>query len=128
MTVLMLDVYGVVYQSNGVNQALVGWVQEVRQGGVRVCLASNMPTTQAQHFLSDTSLNGQFDAFYSSGLIGHSKPDPRFYAHIAKTEKTMPFDIVFFDDTAQNVVGAKDCGWQGYLYDSVEQVKKVMAS
>ena len=127
--ILVLDVFGVVYQSGGLNDPLIDWVQTLRNTqDIKVVLASNMARAQANHFLHDMGLEDKFDDLFCSGAIGHAKPDRRFYNHVTGALGVPPQMILFFDDSGRNVTGAQAFGWRAYLYESVGQVKEIFAA
>lgn len=72
----------------------------------------------------------------ASHLLGCGKPSPRIYA-LAQAEFTRehplePADIIFFDDLAENVAGARAVGWTAFQVDpagdTVAQIRAQLAS
>ena len=58
-----------------------------------------------------------------SGEVKLIKPDPAIYQLHAKTFDLVPAHTLFFDDSPNNVQGAKDQGWQAELYTTPEQLR-----
>ncbi len=51
-----------------------------------------------------------FDHVFLSCDLGMVKPDHRIYEHVIETTGVKAEDIVFFDDSARNCEGARQCG------------------
>ena len=58
-----------------------------------------------------------------SGEVKLVKPDPAIYQLHAETFDLAPAHTLFFDDSPNNVQGAKDQGWQAELYTTSEQLR-----
>ena len=54
---------------------------------------------------------------YCSHALGARKPDPAAFRLVAGDIGLDPASILFFDDTAENIVGAAAAGMQAYLID-----------
>ena len=55
---------------------------------------------------------GRFRTVFTSCTIGHRKPEPAAFDHVVKTIGVPGPRILFFDDTRENVEGARACGLQ----------------
>ncbi|MDD5015855.1 MAG: HAD-IA family hydrolase [Atribacterota bacterium] len=64
-----------------------------------------------------------FDEVYSSTLMGISKPDPDFYWHILRSEGVKPEEVVFIDDTEENVLSAQKIGINSILFTDSDSLK-----
>ena len=51
-----------------------------------------------------------FDAVYASNKMGMSKPHQDFYRYILSSEGVKPEDVVFIDDSEENVISAEKLG------------------
>jgi len=69
-----------------------------------------------------------FKHIFSSARIGHMKPSRDFFAHVQKSLKVLPQEILFFDDSVTNIKGAKDFGINAHLYTNLEDCRKIMES
>ena len=117
--IYLFDVYGVVYEHNGLNHPLLAEMQKLRAGGAKVCLASNMATSQRVLFWNALGLKAYADEIFCSGDLNVAKPEPLFYSRVAARLSVEPESILFFDDSAANVDAARACGWQAFLYTDV---------
>ncbi|MEZ5810765.1 MAG: HAD family phosphatase [Rhizobiaceae bacterium] len=59
-----------------------------------------------------------------SGEIGVIKPDRAIYDHHADAYGLEPAATLFIDDSAKNVDGAIDAGWQAVLFTDAETLKR----
>jgi putative hydrolase of the HAD superfamily len=63
------------------------------------------------------SLHPLFDQVYFSHELQMAKPDVEIYEEVAKRLNTDPQKILFFDDLAENLMGAQKVGYQTQLID-----------
>jgi HAD superfamily hydrolase (TIGR01509 family) len=109
-------------------QFLAGWnaviVGEIR--GVRELLAA-AGRRRPLHLFSNTGaahrshweprhgeLLRPFGRRFLSCEIGMRKPEPQAFAHVARAIGLAPQRIAFFDDTAENVAGARAAGLRAF--------------
>ena len=59
-----------------------------------------------------SALSGRFRTVFTSCTIGHRKPEPAAFDHVTGTVGVPAARILFFDDTLENVEGARACGLQ----------------
>jgi putative hydrolase of the HAD superfamily len=72
---------------------------------------SNTNNAHVEHFsLEYAGVLGHFREIFLSSAIGLRKPDAAAYDHVVKAIGVDPERIVFFDDLAENIEGAKACG------------------
>lgn len=70
-------------------------------------------------------ISAYFDRHYFSYEIGYAKPDREIFEYIIKDSGLIPSETLFFDDGKANIESAKDLGFQGYLVDQDEDLRKV---
>ena len=63
-----------------------------------------------------------FKKIYASQELGLRKPDPAAFQYVAKDLKVSPHQILFFDDTPENVKGAQAYGLQAVRVASIKDV------
>lgn len=66
-----------------------------------------------------------FDKTYLSYEIGHAKPDREIFDFIIKDSGMDPSETLFFDDGKANIEIAEKLGFQTYLTDQNEDLRKV---
>ncbi|MFN4190740.1 MAG: HAD family hydrolase [Pseudothermotoga sp.] len=87
----------------------------------RVVAATN--TIESHYRVHSTRSDYKFfDRVYASHLIGYMKPDPQFYIHILKQEEVTPTQVVFVDDTNENVEAASNLGIQSILFTNAQEL------
>ena len=64
-----------------------------------------------------------FDYLFFSFDLGLSKPSPEIYNEVTKRLPILPKDILFIDDTIENVNAAKNAGWNSICISGLELPK-----
>ena len=67
-----------------------------------------------------------FDALYVSSEIGHRKPDVSAFRHVAEDMGYAPEQIVFVDDTKENVLGASAAGMDARMVTDENDVVRIL--
>jgi putative hydrolase of the HAD superfamily len=90
---------------------------------------SNTNGAHVAHFsVAYAPLLGHFRQLYLSSTIGLRKPDKAAYDHVVKAIGVKPSRILFFDDNAENVQGARACGLQAVQVSSSGDVADALAA
>jgi putative hydrolase of the HAD superfamily len=83
----------------------------------RLLLGSNTNELHARHFCRQfAAWLRPFDALVLSHEVGVRKPKAGFFEHCTRLAGCGPAECLFIDDLADNVAGARACGWQGLRY------------
>jgi HAD superfamily hydrolase (TIGR01509 family) len=69
-----------------------------------------------------------FDQCVLSNEVGLLKPDLAIYRHVESVTGRAPEAHLFFDDRADNVQAAQAAGWQGVIFEGVEQCRRELAA
>ncbi|MGB6252803.1 MAG: HAD-IA family hydrolase [Bradyrhizobium sp.] len=69
---------------------------------------------------------GHFRQVFVSSSIGLRKPDAEAYDHVVRAIGVPANRIVFFDDLAENIEGARQRGLRGVLVNSPEDVARAL--
>ena len=91
----------------------------------KIGILSNL--TPFDKFRIDYQYNlSKFDCVYLSFELGLEKPDKKIYEYVLNDLKTEPKNILFIDDNFDNIMGAKECGWNtcqafGYELDKIKE-------
>jgi putative hydrolase of the HAD superfamily len=88
----------------------LGLVRALRANGYGVHLGTNQERNRAAHMRSALGYNALFDVCCYSCDLGVAKPDPAFFAAAARRIAAEPASILFIDDGARNVEGARAAG------------------
>lgn len=113
---------------NRPNRAMLGAVRELRAQGWRVYLATNQERHRTAHLLRESGLGELVDGHFASYLVGHRKPDPAYYAAVTAQLCVPAGQILFWDDTGENVAAARWAGWVAYQFTGVEEFRRRMES
>ncbi|MBZ9751233.1 HAD-IA family hydrolase [Deinococcus sp. HMF7604] len=111
---------------NHPNPDLLPLVRALRTRGWRTFLATNQEAWRTAHLLEVVGLGKVVDGHHASYAVGHRKPDPAYYAEVTRRLNVAPTQIVFWDDSQQNVQAAQAAGWQAHLYTSPADFQQVM--
>jgi putative hydrolase of the HAD superfamily len=99
-----------------------------RTGG-RVFAATNQEHHRAAYLRDTVGLGAHFDEIIYSAALGVCKPERVFFANAqARMGVSAAQSILFVDDSAANVDGARMAGWQAMLYRGPESLGRALAS
>jgi len=109
-------------KNSTLNGPLVQAVRALKEtGSVRLAVASNNEHTRMDHLMNRTALRGLFDHVFFAAAMGEKKPDQAFFQACNKrmgfTKEAAP---LFFDDNPEIVAGACAAGWDGVVYNDLE--------
>ena len=77
----------------------------------KLCAFSNTNAVHAEAFYAQyPRALESFSSMFLSHEIGARKPDPDAFLQVCKKMSTHPRDVLFIDDSAANVEGARDAG------------------
>lgn len=112
------------------NEELLSYIQKLRANGVPCYLATNQEKYRGA-YMKEKMFPGEFDGFFISADLGVKKPDAAFYQKVLERLTRLhaglqPGDVVFFDDTMDNIDGAKQLGIDAYYYEHFDQVKQIL--
>lgn len=94
--------------------ALVG---ALRESGYGVHLGTNQERHRAAYMREDLGYDDLFDVSCYSCDLGVMKPDPAFFAEAGRLIGAVPQSILFVDDSARNIDGARAAGLQAEQWD-----------
>ena len=98
-----------------------------RTGG-RVYAATNQEHHRIAYLRDQMGLGAHFDEIVYSAALGVCKPERVFYTNAqARMGVTVAQSILFVDDKASNVDGARMAGWRAMLYRGPESLERALA-
>ncbi len=98
------------------------WVGQLRAGGKRVAILSNMPRDLGQALKTRTDKLNQFDHVTLSYEVRSTKPEAAIYDHCLSGMALSPAETLFFDDRLENVQGAEALGIRAIQFTSRDEV------
>jgi putative hydrolase of the HAD superfamily len=97
-------------------------VQQLRQK-LRLVILSNTNALHAREWRTRyAEVLSNFERVFASHEIGASKPQPEAYQIVLDYLKTDPERVVFFDDSPENVAGARRMGIRAFVATSPQQI------
>lgn len=105
-------------------------VSELKAAGVQVGCLSNTNEAHIRECMESGRFPvcGLFDRLVTSYELGLHKPDVAIYREYERLMGVDGANIVFFDDSAQNLAGAQACGWTCFLIDPKGDVEAQIRS
>jgi HAD superfamily hydrolase (TIGR01509 family) len=90
-------------------------------------LTNNAPLLRDAFPLHFPELVRVFSPILYSFQFGHTKPERALFEAVAMELALAPADIFFIDDQLRHVSGARSAGWQAVQFESVQQIRRVLA-
>ncbi|HTR88316.1 MAG TPA: HAD-IA family hydrolase [Reyranella sp.] len=98
-----------------------------RRTGGRCYAASNQEHHRVAYLRDQAGLGAHFDEIVYSAALGVCKPERVFYTNAqARMGVTVAQSILFVDDAATNVDGARMSGWRAMLYRGRDSLAKAL--
>jgi putative hydrolase of the HAD superfamily len=109
-----------------VDQEVVSLLTRVRDVAT-VALVSNA-TTRLESDLARQGLDDLADTVVNTSRIGVAKPDPRVYVIAAERVGAPVHRCLFVDDTAANVIAARETGMTALHYRRIEDLQDALSA
>jgi 2-haloacid dehalogenase len=93
----------------------------LKDNGYKIYILSNWEADKFQILESKYKLLEFFDGAVISGEVGLIKPKPEIYNLLLKKYCLKAEECVFFDDVEANVKGAKNVGFEGFVWTNAQQ-------
>ncbi|MDA3951892.1 MAG: HAD family phosphatase [Spirochaeta sp.] len=93
-----------------IHPGMLRWISALRHAGFRRMIISNMAAETYDLIIRNSALLHYFERVVLSGWIGINKPDRRIFEAAATEMEVEPGEMLFIDDLAHNVEGAKAAG------------------
>ncbi len=91
-------------------------VEALHKSGVPLFAITNFGHELWQRFHPTYPVFGLFTDIVVSGTEKIAKPDPAIYALAASRFGHPPGEMLFIDDNQENVIAARNCGWQAHHF------------
>lgn len=99
---------------------------------VPVFMATNQEQCRVD-YLSNQMFRDVFTKIYSSAGIGYLKDNSQFFTRMLDDIRQNfittiePEDVLFFDDSLENIIGAKGVGIHGVLFSGIDGLKQKLS-
>ena len=104
------------------NVPILPIVAALDSAGFRLGILSNTCVAHWEYCQRYKILTHAFSVYALSFRIGALKPDPKIYAAAAELAEVKPQEILFIDDIAGHVAGAKAAGFAAVQYVNVPRL------
>jgi putative hydrolase of the HAD superfamily len=98
------------------DQRMLAAIADLRRRGLPCYLATNQEHYRLAYMREQMGFGQLFDGIFASADIGAIKHDQAFYAAVTAALQLPADAILFWDDSASNVVAARAYGWHAELY------------
>jgi putative hydrolase of the HAD superfamily len=102
------------------NPAMFAWAEELRRGGWRTAILSNMPPDFMPMLREHFPEASRFAPAVFSCHLGLIKPEPGIYRHCLELLGLPAGQTLFLDDMSVNVAAARGLGLHALQFHSVE--------
>ncbi|GAA2218930.1 hypothetical protein GCM10010413_06310 [Promicromonospora sukumoe] len=110
LDVAAADLYAAVWQNTELSAPSFDLVRRLRAAGYGIHLGTNQVRRRADYMRAELGYEELFDVRLYSCDLGVAKPDPGFFEKAATRIGAGPAEILFVDDHAANVAGARSTG------------------
>jgi epoxide hydrolase-like predicted phosphatase len=120
------------FQSLGVQDAMVDRVRTLKQEGYRTAIVTNNVREASESWRAMLPVEELFDVVIDSSEVGMRKPDPRIYRlALAELGDVAPERSVFLDDHPGNVAAARRVGMRAILVtetveDALDELDRIL--
>ena len=111
------EVYDAVWKNIAVIEESIGIVRVLKRNGYGVHLGTNQERYRGGHMRTALGYDDLFDVSCYSYDLGVAKPDPAFFVQAARRIGADAGTILFIDDNARNVEGAREAGMLAEQWD-----------
>jgi putative hydrolase of the HAD superfamily len=108
--------------------AMLDWVSQLRAGGIKTAVLSNMPWDLATHVRANFKWMKNFSFQTLSAEVRLIKPDPAIYEHTLRGLGVAAEESLFLDDREGNIRAARALGMHAIQFHSVAQLKRDLAA
>lgn len=115
---------------HNIDERMVNIIKKLREKGIKCYLATNQEKYRTQYMKNHMRFEELFDHVFSSADIGHKKPEGEFYEFILNKVKNehniYPHEIMFFDDSQDNVTEARKLDIDAHFYKNFEDFENLV--
>ena len=105
------------------NPTVLRWAEQLRAGGMKTAVLSNMHDDMVQHLRSNGEWTKSFDCLTLSSPIRMAKPQPEIFKHCLRLLTVAPHEALFIDDREVNVQAAQSQGIRGIVAPSTAHLR-----
>ncbi len=95
-------------------------MEKLAAAGRKQAIATNNEARRTAYIENEMNFGQRVEAIFSSGRLGHAKPDRAFFDTVREALGTAPERLLLVDDSAANVAAAEALGWQAHLFRDLD--------
>jgi putative hydrolase of the HAD superfamily len=103
------------------NEALIGYMRELRDRGYKLAICTNNVREWEQRWRAMLPIDEIFDVVVDSAFVGTRKPEPRIYELTLEALGVEAGSALLIDDIEANCTGARALGIHAVWFQSTEQ-------
>lgn len=112
---------------SSVDKNILQSIQRLQSQGTACFLATNNEQYRTKFLLENLHLKNYFQSIFSSSTLGYKKTQPEFWATIFQSLSPLKrTDILVWDDDSENVLSARNFGFQAELYTDFASYQKTL--
>lgn len=111
---------------HSVEESVLQDADRLRADGIRCYVATDQEKHRADYMLEHIGFKDHFDGLYASSHLGVRKQDSKFFRRILDKIGLAPGQVLFWDDSQNNIDSALAVGLNAELFKSVEDYNKIM--
>jgi putative hydrolase of the HAD superfamily len=108
---------------NAPNQQVLNLVAKVRRLGVPCFVASTQERHRARYLATEMRFEKMFDGMFFSSDLGVQKPNENFFRAVTDRVGHPAHELLFFDDSAENVRAARSAGWSAEQFKTAKKLR-----
>lgn len=114
-----------------IDQEMKQYVQTLQQAGVRCFMTTDQEKYRGEHLRRTLGQGKPFEEIFFSAEMGCSKKEASFfeqvYTHLLKSGPVQKSQVLFVDDSQENVDVAERFGYTGYVFADIQGLKTFLA-
>jgi putative hydrolase of the HAD superfamily len=99
-----------------IDTALLEQIQTFRANGIPCYLGTNQERNRANYMKLEMGFTHSLDSVFASSDLGFRKPDIEFYKSLQDKIQVPASEILFWDDSLENVAAAREAGWNAEVF------------
>lgn len=108
------------------NDAALRMAKTLTKNGVKCVVASTQEAHRANYLNTEMHFSELFSGLFYSCRVGAEKPDSKFYDHVQAAVNVESSEILFLDDQARNIDGARQAGWNAEQYTIGQDLTRIV--
>lgn len=112
-----------------VDERLLVVIQELRRQGIKCYLATNQEKYRTAYIANEMGFSKILDGIFSSSSVGYLKNCPQFFEYVLNQMADIkPEEVLFVDDSEDNIETAQDIGIQAEIYTDFNNFQRKLNS